>query len=471
MIKFRVKQEAPSLNDNELIALVKNHEFLYDTKNPDYRNLPLRASVWSSIAKDLNVQDRKLFLVSQFFDLCFYTLENVVQKRWKVLREKFSVAYRKYHLDGGTSSWNLYELCSFLEPFVNLKPDMKKELTLDQPVITEQLGPPKSPFDENTLTHLVRERPILYDKQHEDFRAGNLRKKAWLEIASIAGWDLGTVQKRWRVMRDRFVRELRRTKNIDSDSQINCSAFFRDMLFLARHVKSKKYEAEATDISSDISQDNWDSHEPIEDDSKLEIEQLETCIIPDSDDVVADNLRMIDETTDSNGRVVAYALDENNQYVECFGGAEQDVYETSDEDEEFYEDEEVVLDPTVYEHQLTPEAQEILTVENPSEQHWFKTRNSSENLLEKKRKISIDVSDEPSIKRESILSESSTTSSKFEPRLRISDSTEVTDEDAAFGKTIGLMLKKIPSHLKTSVKLNILQCLADFEIQHKLNTS
>lgn len=60
MIKFRVKQEAPSLNDNELISQVKNHEFLYDTKNPDYRNLPLRASVWSSIAKELNIRDRKL---------------------------------------------------------------------------------------------------------------------------------------------------------------------------------------------------------------------------------------------------------------------------------------------------------------------------------------------------------------------------------------------------------------------------
>lgn len=399
-----------------------------------------------------------------------------MQKRWKVLREKFSVAYRKNHLDGVTSSWSLYESCAFLEPFVNLKPDFKKEEPFEQTVHVEQLGPPKSPFDENTLTQLVRERPILYNKQHEDFRAGNMRKKAWLEIASIAGWDLATVQKRWRVMRDRFVRELRRTKNIDGDSQINCSAFFRDMLFLVRHVKSKKYEAEASDLCSDVSQDNWEHQESIEDDSKLEIEQLETCIIPGS--VNAETAQMMEEATDSNGRVVTYALDDNQQYIECFtsvGGTEQEEqenYESSEEAEDFYEDEEdEMLDQTADEHQSIPEPEDIVTVEEISEDHWFKHISSSENLSERKRKMSFDVNDEPTIKREPVRSESPPTAASAQPHHRMSESNEAVDEDAAFGKTIGLMLKKIPSHLKTSVKLNILQCLADFEIMHKLNTS
>lgn len=389
-----------------------------------------------------------------------------------MLREKFSVAYRKYHLDGGSSSWNLYESCSFLEPFVNLKPDFKKEELLDQPLLIEQRGPPKSPFDENTLTHLVRERPVLYDKQHEDFRASNMRKKAWLEIASIAGWDLGTVQKRWRVMRDRFVRELRRTKNIDGDSQINCSAFFRDMLFLVRHVKSKKYEAEATEICSDVSQDNWEHQESIDDDSRLEIENLETCMIPDSDNVSSENVQVMEETADGSGRVVTYALDENN-YVECYsgGGADQEIFDSSDEAEDFYEDEEEMLDQTADEQQLIPDVEEVVSVEEISEEHWFKNREPTETLKAKKRKISFDDADEPTVKREFIRSESPPASSNCLPRHRVSDVVEATDEDAAFGTTIGLMLKKIPSHLKTSVKLNIFQCLADFEIQHKLNTS
>lgn len=59
MIKFRVKQEPPSIEDQELIDLVKAHEFLYNTKNPDYRNLPLRACIWADIAKLLNIDDRR----------------------------------------------------------------------------------------------------------------------------------------------------------------------------------------------------------------------------------------------------------------------------------------------------------------------------------------------------------------------------------------------------------------------------
>jgi Alcohol dehydrogenase transcription factor Myb/SANT-like len=59
MIKFRVKDEPQPIDDIELIKLVKGHEFLYNTKNPDYRNLPQRSVIWSTIAQDLGINDRK----------------------------------------------------------------------------------------------------------------------------------------------------------------------------------------------------------------------------------------------------------------------------------------------------------------------------------------------------------------------------------------------------------------------------
>ena len=59
MIKFRVKKEPPMLDDQEIINKVFKHEFLYDTKNPDYRNLPQRDSVWMNIANALNIRDSK----------------------------------------------------------------------------------------------------------------------------------------------------------------------------------------------------------------------------------------------------------------------------------------------------------------------------------------------------------------------------------------------------------------------------
>lgn len=379
------------------------------------------------------------------------------------MREKFSVAYRKHQLDGVQPTWVCYEDCLFLEPFVNLKPDLKKEEP-ELPPLLERC-PPKSPFDENRLTQLVKERPVLYDKQHEEFRAANMRKKAWIEIANISGWDVGTLQKRWRVMRDRFVRELRRTKNIDGDSQISCSAFFRDMLFLVRHVKSKKYEAEATDASSDFSQDNWDVSGENDNDSAL---QVETCVIPEPENV--DDEHILEETTDSAGHIVTYSIDEGHrqQYVECYESREEpaEIYEESSNDvpaDDYYEDEEQeqVTDKTLEDEQHLTES--VIAVQEIPQNQWYDAFNaatSSESSV-KKRRISYEV---PEKRR----SESPAPSASGQSRHRMSDLNEsASDEDMAFGQTIGLMLKKIPPHLKTSVKLKIFESIAKFEAEHK----
>ena len=73
MIKFRVKDEPQTVEDAELIKLVKDNEFLYNPKNPDYRNLPQRAVTWLSIAKELEVEDREFyqFLKKLFNFNCF----------------------------------------------------------------------------------------------------------------------------------------------------------------------------------------------------------------------------------------------------------------------------------------------------------------------------------------------------------------------------------------------------------------
>lgn len=78
MIKFRVKQEPPTIDDTKLINLVKNNIFLFDVRNPDYRNLPLRASVWASIANDLKIGDRE-FYEREFYE--FYALTIFIKFR------------------------------------------------------------------------------------------------------------------------------------------------------------------------------------------------------------------------------------------------------------------------------------------------------------------------------------------------------------------------------------------------------
>lgn len=373
-----------------------------------------------------------------------------------MLREKFSVAYRKYHNDGTTPSWNLYEKCSFLGPQINLKPDFKKDEAGEEPFIVERRVPP-SPFDESILMKLVKQRPILYDKSHEDFRAGPLRKRAWQEIANISGWDLRTVTKRWRVMRDRFVRELRRTKNMDNnDSQIQCSAFFTEMLFLVNHVKSKTYAAEATGIE-ELSRENWE--ESGEAAAKLEVEQLETCIISLNSNI--ENEQIVEDTSENSHQPSAYDVDENDEFVECFaadGGNEQE--EAFDGNSDGYYEEEEILDVdemSADQHQAEPS--DIIAVEDIPEEQWFNS-TLNESPLSRKRRISLDLQDESPVKKVFMKSES--------PAPSTSDIVP-EDEDAVFGRTIGLMLKKIPTHLKTSVKLKIFQSLAEFEIEHRLN--
>lgn len=397
-----------------------------------------------------------------------FVLENTVQKRWKVVREKFSVAYRKYYFDGTASSWALYDMCMFLAPFVNLKNDSKKDdeqiESSSPPLLIERQAPSKSPFDENELTHLVKDRPVLYDKHHEDFRSSSLRKLAWKEISQISGWDVGLLQRRWRVMRDRFVRELRRTKNIENESHVNCSAFFRDMLFLVRHVNSKKYAVEATEESLEVSHESWD-HGSTGDDSQLQgDDQLETCMVQDMDSSNAENVQVLEE--EAAAQMEVFEIDENPDYSECFeerNDAEQIFDENSNQEEFFTEEEEVVasVDDQQEEH-------DVVAVQDIPAEQWFLKRRA-EDLIEspKKRMLSYDTIASSAIKSRQSESPARSASEYSHHRTRdLSEST--TDEDVVFGQMVGCMLKKIPAYLKTSIKLKLLQSIEDFEIHHKL---
>lgn len=377
-----------------------------------------------------------------------FILENIVQKRWKVLREKFSLAYRKYQNEGVKPNWNLYEECSFLKPYVKFIPELNKEES-NEILLSKDQRVRSSPFDENLLMQLVKERPILYDKQHEDSRAVTLRKQAWQEVAKVSGWDLKTVTKRWRVMRDRFVRELRRTKNMEnSETYIQCSAFFTDMLFLVNHVKSKSYVAEASGIE-ELSPEKWERQDK-EADSKSISGQFETRLDSNSDS----------NKTEDSVQAIAYPIDENDEFVECYAAPE-----TTEEDETFYDDsndfyEEETLETDESngeEHEEKP-GDAFLVEEIPEEQWFKKTLVENPNLRKRQKSIDQDF-EQPATK--SLIKDNSV------PELLTVEVVE--DEDVVFGRTIGLMLKKIPTRLKTAVKLKLFQSLAEFEIEHKLN--
>lgn len=56
-IKFINKPQEELINDFDLIEQVKSRDFLYQTKHPDYRNLPRRNEAWADIAKIMDIKD------------------------------------------------------------------------------------------------------------------------------------------------------------------------------------------------------------------------------------------------------------------------------------------------------------------------------------------------------------------------------------------------------------------------------
>lgn len=352
-------------------------------------------------------------------------------------------------LEEVNSHWNLYDSLTFLEPFVNLKPESKKYKSEDAFGSDKSCIVTKSPLDEQVLIQLVKDRPVLFDKKHEDFRVGSARKKAWDEISAIVNWDVDTLQKRWRVMRDRFVRELRKSKNADSETHLNCSSFFREMLFLTHHVRSKKYEVEAHfDDSEDSRGYEYEqcdtkqfiakNEQKFEVDTNMEIvtEQSFAHYIDDNDDIDT-SLRYEETVLEEHVEV------HNDEFIEEIVECSQNEQDES----EFMES----------------EVDQGVAIEEISKNHWIKHDDNlltDNKVIIKKRRLSEDVQNHPVVKN-SRLSEAQTS---------IRNPTDMTDndEDITFGNTLGCMLRRIPQHLKTAVKLKLLQSLAEFEAEHKI---
>lgn len=223
------------------------------------------------------------------------------------------------------------------------------------------------------------------------------------------------------------------------------------MLFLVNHVKSKSYVAEASGIE-ELTQD-WESQES-ESDVKLKVEQLETCLVAVNSN--EENSQVMMYTTGNSSQALSYAVDENDEFVECYAAEEQDEQEDTFDDDYYEEEETLESDETNTDQQIT--SNDDVMVEDIPEEQWIKN-TTQDNFISRKRRSSFDPQDEPPAKKEFIKPES--------PAPETSDAPD--DEDAVFGRTIGLMLKKIPQHLKTAVKLKIFQSLAEFEIEHKLN--
>lgn len=253
------------------------------------------------------------------------------------------------------------------------------------------------------------------------------------------------MQKRWRVMRDRFVREVRKSNN--SVQTTNSSSYFPHMLFLLPHIKSKNYSLEAEYDEYNNEDDSTYVHENFDITSNgslpevvVEEEEVEQEIVQHENIEEFDSYHsyeeaeLLEEMQDDHNMVTT---EEDNEYSD-----EENQIETVFEDDEQY------LSSVTYQQdcdEITKEETEVTPA-----------------VVSRKRKHSSDIEEAPAaVKNESEVPRPATIVS-HDINLAL------TDEDLAFGQTIGLMLKKIPNKLKTSIKLKILGCIDDFELLHNL---
>ncbi|RVE57661.1 hypothetical protein OJAV_G00218710 [Oryzias javanicus] len=90
-------------------------------------------------------------------------------------------------------------------------------------------------MDDWRLITEVQDRPILYDTLHLFYKDNDTKDRAWGEISQAVGVDVDVCQKRWRILRDQFVKNRRKQSGSAGAAQRDWK--YADMMsFLSPHV-------------------------------------------------------------------------------------------------------------------------------------------------------------------------------------------------------------------------------------------
>nr|CAD2145001.1 unnamed protein product [Meloidogyne enterolobii] len=113
-------------------------------------------------------------------------------------------------------------------------------------------GPPPSgeqPVDKMFNSQLIKEisqHPALFDFTCDEYKSIEARNRNWDEVSSHSCQPLEFVRTRWKTLRDRFKKEVRRIKQQQlqqpENAFIGCWHHFEEMLFLLPFVRDKAEE-------------------------------------------------------------------------------------------------------------------------------------------------------------------------------------------------------------------------------------
>ncbi|KAL1273532.1 hypothetical protein QQF64_026346 [Cirrhinus molitorella] len=97
--------------------------------------------------------------------------------------------------------------------------------------------------------------PVLYNVSLHDYRSSERRVKAWREVAASVGLSVVECKRRWKTIRDRYIRERRlcKMRKEEGGRRLHYWPHRETLSFLDAHIRKRKRHSEAPEDPDDAS--------------------------------------------------------------------------------------------------------------------------------------------------------------------------------------------------------------------------
>ncbi|XP_078138373.1 uncharacterized protein LOC139919798 [Centroberyx gerrardi] len=278
--------------EERLAEEVRKHVHLYDPTAPDYKDHQLSVRTWREISKTIGLDTAECL------------------RKWKNLRDKFVRVRKKLQQEkrsgdgAGKRKPTSYNFLSWLSPYIKHRdtdsncddketsptfvggagaaqdlwerqePIRPKAPASGQESTSAQQGNSEvdSPFTsdgvcevwngeveqiEERLAEEVRKHVHLYDPTAPDYKDHQLSVRTWREISKTIGLDTAECLRKWKNLRDKFVRvrkKLQQEKRSGDGAVKRIPAFYHFLSWLSPYIKHRETDSNCDDkeVNSEV---------------------------------------------------------------------------------------------------------------------------------------------------------------------------------------------------------------------------